>query len=52
VARQEEGPVYRGALAPAIVGTQYNEVKGVANAAEIVFFDLSRLAGTGRREVE
>jgi len=40
VACQQEGSVYGGAFAFAIVGTEDNEVEGVAYTREVVLFNL------------
>lgn len=40
VAGEQEGPVHGGALAFAEVGAEHDEVERVADAAEVVFFDL------------
>lgn len=40
MAGEEEGAVYGGTLAFAIVGTQDDKVEGVASTTEVVFLDL------------
>lgn len=37
---QQEGAVYGGTFAPAVVGAENDEVEGVADASQVVFLDL------------
>lgn len=45
VAGEEVGAVFRGAFALAVVGAYYDEIEGVADAREVVFFDFEPVAG-------